>query len=104
MNYTSALANWHKRLVFVGTFFMLEPVLARAYDPLIASWAKPLLPTLCTEQVDEMGVLVFLWGSWIGAFLSLAAYDLKTEERAHIVTAVGFGWFALALLVSQFTW
>lgn len=94
---------WHKRLIFVGTFFMLEPVLARVYDPLIASWAKPLLPRLYTDQVDEIGFLVFLWGSWIGAFLSLAAYDLKTQKRAHIVTAAGFGWFALALLVSQFT-
>lgn len=25
--------DWHKRLVLTGTFFMLGPVLARAYDP-----------------------------------------------------------------------
>lgn len=95
-------AAWHKRLVFIGTFFMLEPVLARTYDPLVASWAKLLPPDVYTEQVDEIGFLVFLWGSWIGAFLSLAAYDLKTQRRVHIVTAAGLCWLALASLVSQF--
>lgn len=94
---------WHKRLVFTGTFFMLEPVLARAYDPLIVSWAKPLLSALYTEQVDEIAFQIFLWGTWVGLFLSLAAYDLKTQQRVHIVTIAGFSWVGLTLLISAYT-
>ncbi len=94
---------WHKRLILVGTFFMLEPVLARAYDPLVASWAKPLFPSIFTDEVDEIGFQLFLWGSWIGAFVSLAIYDLKTQKAAHVVTAGGFTWLAIALLASLLT-
>jgi uncharacterized membrane protein len=69
-------ADWHKRLIFTGTFFMLGPVLARAYDPLIVSWMEPLFPAL-TVQVDELGFLVFFFGVWMGFFVSLALYDWK---------------------------
>ena len=95
--------DWHKRLVFVGTFFMLEPVLARAYDPLVASWAQPVLGARYTEQLDEIGFQLFLWGTWVGSFLSLTIYDLKIQQRVHIVTAGAWSWFAIALLVSTFT-
>ncbi len=94
---------WHKRLVFTGTFFMLEPVLARAYDPLVVSWAKPLLSALYTEQVDEIAFQTFLWGMWLGLFLFLVAYDLKTQQRVHIVTIAGLAWFGLTWLISAYT-
>lgn len=94
---------WHKRLVFTGTFFMLEPVLARAYDPLIVSWLKPLLAARYTAQVDEVGFQTFLWGTWIGLFLSLAVYDLKTQRHFHPVTVSGSAWFALAWLISKYS-
>ena len=96
-------AALHKRLILVGSFFMLEPVLARAYDPLVASWAKVLFPSFFTEQADEIGFQLFLWGGWIGAFVSLAIYDLKTQKAAHLATASGFAWMSFALLVSVFT-
>ena len=91
----------HKRLVFVGTFFMLEPVLARTYDPLIVSWVKPLFPVLYTRQVDEAGFLVFLFGTWAAFFLSLALYDRRTLHRVHAVTVAGFAWFLLVHLASE---
>jgi hypothetical protein len=96
-------SDWHKRLIFVGTFFMLTPVLDRDYDRLIMSWAKPLFPLLYTARVDEIGFLVFRWGGWIGFFLSLVVYDWKTLRRTHPVTLAGCAWLALVSLVSEFT-
>jgi hypothetical protein len=96
-------SDWHKRLIFVGTFFMLAPVLDRDYDPLIMSWAKPLFPLLYTKRVDEIGYLVFRWGSWIAFFLSLELYDWKTLRRIHAVTLAGCAWFVAVVLLSEFT-
>lgn len=99
-----AQSDWHKRLIFVGTFFMLTPVLDRDYDRLIMSWAKPLFPSLYTQQVDEIGFLVFRWGSWIAFFVSLVLYDWKTlPRRVHPVTLAGCVWFVLVALISEFT-
>lgn len=92
--------DWHKRLIFSGTFFMLEPVLARAYDPVFVSWAEPLFPALFTKQLDEIVFFVFLFGTWIGLFLSLAAYDWKTQRRIHAVTWSGYAWFVFVWLFS----
>ena len=96
-------SDWHKRLIFIGTFFMLGPVVDRAYDPLIMSWAKPLLSTLYTKQVDEIAYLTFRWGSWIAFFLSLLLYDRKTLGRAHPVAVAGCVWFVLVVLISELT-
>lgn len=95
-------SDWHKRLIFTGTFFMLGPVLARAYDPMIVSWMEPLFPAF-TAQVDELGFLVFFFGVWILFFVSLALYDWKTLRHIHPVTAVGFAWFVLTWLISAYT-
>lgn len=92
-------ADWHKRLIFTGTFLMMGPVLSRAYDPLIVSWMEPLFPVF-TARVDDLGFHVFLWGIWIGLFVSLALYDWKVLRRIHAVTAAGFAWFVLAWLIS----
>ena len=96
-------SEWHKRLIFTGTFFMLGPVLARTYDKLIMSWMEPLFPLLYTKQVDEVGFLVYFFGIWVGFFLSLALYDWKTLRRIHPVTVAGFAWFVLTWLISGFT-
>ena len=94
-------SDWHKRLIFVGTFFMLGPVVDRVYDPLVMSWAKPLLSSLYTKQVDEMAYLTFRWGSWIAFFLTLALYDRKKLGRVHPVTWAGCGWFVVASAISE---
>ena len=96
-------SEWHKRLIFTGTFFMLGPVLSRAYDPLVVSWIKPLFPVLYTKHVDEAAYLTFFFGVWIGLFLSLALYDWKNLRRIHPVTVAGLAWLTTAWLVSAFT-
>lgn len=93
--------DWHKRLIFVGTFFMLGPVIDRIYDPFIMSWAKPLLGALYTKQVDELAFLGFRWGSWIAFFASLALHDRRTLGHIHRVTLAGSAWFALVALISE---
>lgn len=97
-----AQSDWHKRLIFSATFFMLGPVLSRAYDPLFVSWIDPLFPAY-TARVDEVAFLVFFWGLWIGFFLSLARYDWSLLRRIHPVTVAGFAWFALTWLLSTVT-
>jgi hypothetical protein len=94
--------DWHKRFIFTGTFFMLGPVLSRAYDPLIVSWMEPLFPALAA-RVDEIGFLVFFVGIWIGFFVSLACHDWKSLRRIHPVTVAGFAWFLLTWLISALT-
>ena len=95
-------SDWHKRFIFTGTFFMLAPVLSRAYDPLIVSWMEPLFPAFAA-RLDQIGFLAFFFGIWIGFFLSLALYDWKTQRRIHPVTVAVFGWFVLTWLISAFT-
>lgn len=96
-------SDWHKRLILTGTFFMLGPVLSRAYDPLVVSWMERLFPLLYTKKVDQIGFFVFWWGSWICFFLSLALYDWKTMRRIHRVTLAGCAWFALTWFISAVT-
>lgn len=54
---------WHKRLIFVGTFFMLAPVLDRIFDPFIIPWLESLLGGAYTKRVDNAAFLVWRWGS-----------------------------------------
>lgn len=97
-----ARPDWHKRLVFCGTFLMLGPVLARCYDPLLVSWMAPLFPAF-TARFDELGFLLFFFGAWTAFFVSLAAHDRRTLRRVHPVTFAGFGWFVLAWVASVAT-
>ncbi|TNJ33202.1 hypothetical protein [Arenimonas terrae] len=94
-----ARADWHKRLLFAGTFLMLGPVLARTYDPLIASWLGPLVPAM-SPQTDEALFLTYFFGVWVGFFVSLACHDWLKERRVHPATLAGFGWLLLSWLVS----
>lgn len=94
---------WHKRLILAGTFFMQQPVLDRAFDPLVPSWAKPLFSTLYTERFDEIAFQIYLWGTWIGAFISLAIYDLKTIRKPHIVTISGLLYFGIVWAIVKLT-
>jgi len=97
-----ARADWHKRLVFCGSFLMLGPVLARCYDPLVVSWMQPLFPAF-TARVDETGFLLFFFGGWAAFFASLAFHDQRTLGRVHPVTLAGFAWFVLAWVLSAVT-
>lgn len=94
-----ARADWHKRLVFCGSFLMLGPVLARCYDPLVVSWMEPLFPAFAA-RVDEAGFLLFFFGGWIAFFASLALLDRRTLGRVHPVTFAGLAWFAMSWVIA----
>lgn len=95
-------ADWHKRLLLVGTLFMLGPVLSRAYDALVVAWMEPLFPAF-VASADEVLFLVYFFGAWTGFFASLAAYDWTLLRRIHPVTAAGLAWFACVWLLSLLT-
>lgn len=79
--------DWHKRLLLIGTMALLEPVLARIYDPLFG----PLLPAKMSETLDMFLFLSFLFTSWLGLIGSLWLYDRLVIGRVHRVTIVGSG-------------
>lgn len=79
----------HKRLMFVASLFMMEPVLSRAFDPF-----DPLLLRFTDSQVDGAW-WVFFVATWNAFFLSLLVYDWKILGRVHAVTATGYAWFGV---------
>ena len=81
------LPDWHKRLLLIGTMALLEPVLARIYDPLFG----PLLPAKMSEALDTALFLSFLFGSWLWLIGSLWLYDRHVLGRIHRVTMLGSG-------------
>ena len=96
-------SDWHKRLLFAGTFLMLGPLLTRSYDKLVMSWAEPMFPSFYTKQVDEAAFLTYFCAVWASFFLSLAFYDWKDLRRIHPVTIAGCAWLVLAWLISALT-
>lgn len=85
-------ADWHKRLIYVATIFMLEPVLSRAYDPLVISWMEPLFPEF-TKSLGGLDFYLHIIAIKDGFFLSLFVYDWTSVRRIHPVTLAGFVWF-----------
>ena len=79
----------HRRLMLVATFYMLEPVLSRSFDPLM-----PWLDHLPAAEVDRTWWIFFIL-SWHATFLSLFAYDWCAARRIHPVTIAGYAWFCL---------
>jgi hypothetical protein len=84
----------HKRLMLIASFYMLEPVLSRAFDPF-----DPLLLRFTDAQVDQAWVIFFLT-VWNGLFISLLAYDGIVDRRIHPATAAGTLWFYLAWAIA----
>jgi hypothetical protein len=80
--------DWHRRLIYVGTLFMLEPVLARAYDPLLYPFEGWF-----TDRQADLAFLPWLFLVWLAFFLSLFLYDARVARRIHPVTIGGLLWF-----------
>jgi len=87
--------DWHKRLIFIATLLMLDPVLGRVYDPLVV----PLMTQMTEPQIDA-AFLPWLILVWLGFFVSLAAYDAIVARRLHPVTLTGLLWFAAAWTIA----
>ena len=86
----------HKRLVLAGTLFLLEPILARLYDPYLV----PVLPD-AVNRWDAVAYLVYLAGTWSAFYLSLFAYDRVTLRRIHPVSLTGF---AMAIAINLYAY
>jgi hypothetical protein len=84
--------DFHKRLVLAGTLFLLEPILARLYDPYLV----PVLPD-AVNRWDAVAYLVYLAGTWSAFYLSLFAYDRLVLRRIHPVSLTGF---AMAIAIN----
>lgn len=89
----------HKRLMFAGTLFMLDPVLARIYDPVIV----PVFMAHWTERQIDAAFHPWFFATWLGFFFSLIAYDGSTLRRVHPVTLFALLWFAFVWTVAFLT-
>lgn len=87
---------WHKRLMFTGTLFMLDPVLARCYDPLVV----PFFMTGWTEPQIESAFLPWFFSTWLAFFMSLIGYDVVTLRRVHPITLAASIWFGIVWLIA----
>lgn len=83
---TRSRPDWHKRYIYLGTLFLLEPVLARTYDPLIA----PLLPSYPPGE-DEHLFLSYLVVVWLAFYIATLIYDRLKAGRFHRLTLVSLG-------------
>jgi hypothetical protein len=84
--------DWHKRLLLIGTMALLEPVLARLYDPLFA-WA---IPVGIDKALDQALFLTYLFSTWALLVGSMWLHDRATIHRIHPVTLAGSGAILLA--------
>jgi hypothetical protein len=90
---------WHKRLIFTGTLFMLDPVLARCYDP----WVVPFFMTSWSEAQIDQAFLPWFFSTWLAFFISLAGYDLMTLRRVHLITLLASFWFGIVWTIAFVT-
>jgi hypothetical protein len=90
---------WHKRLMFAGTLFMLDPVLARFYDPIIV----PAFMSGWTEPQIDAAFLPWFFATWLAFFFSLVAYDVSTLRRVHPVTLIALLWFGAVWILAFLT-
>lgn len=88
-----ALAYWnrtkpglHKRYLFVGTFYVLGPVIGRVGGKFLE---ESLLNIVLTE-----GII------WNALFISLLIYDRKTLGKIHPISGIGFVWFYIFWIYS----
>lgn len=84
--------DWHKRLLLIGTMALLEPVLARLYDP-VFGWA---IPAGIDKALDQALFLTYLFSTWAVLVGSLWIHDYAALRRIHPVTLAGSGAILLA--------
>lgn len=95
--YLRRRSAWHKRLMLVGTLFMMEPILSRVFGTAEIT----ILKGLSDGQLDFYWYVV-VFSLWAGLFLSLFVYDWLTSKRFHPVTLGGAGWLVSAWTAVHF--
>jgi hypothetical protein len=77
----------HKRYLYMGTLYVLGPVLDRVAGKIMS--------------VDELLlVVIFELIIWNSLFISLFVYDWLTLKKVHPISWVGFIWFYVVWLLS----
>lgn len=74
----------HKRFLFLGTFFLLEPILSRF----------PL------DMLSDNAFYIFMFSIWNMFFLSFFAYDWKSLKKIHRITWMSYVWLYTVYLIS----
>lgn len=77
--------EYHKRMVCMGTLYLLLPIIDRAANHL------------------QLNPVVFDIVVWNGMFVSLFAYDWVVARKIHPVTYLGFGWFYIVWTLAELT-
>ncbi|HRH41987.1 MAG TPA: hypothetical protein PKY82_10110 [Pyrinomonadaceae bacterium] len=67
----------HKRLIYLATLYMLEPILSRASG----------------NMGSDISPFLFIPVVWNAFFLSIFVYDWVTIKRIHAITYLGYIWF-----------
>lgn len=95
--YIRGKSAWHKRLMLVGTLFMMEPILSRVFGTAEIT----ILKGMSDSQLDFYWYIVVftLWGL---LFMSLFAHDWLTSKRFHPVTVGGAAWIVTAWTTVHF--
>ena len=76
----------HKRYIYVGTLYVLGPVLDRVVGKLMS--VKSLT-----------GPVIFETIIWTALFVSLFIYDWRTLKRIHPISWIGCIWFYMVWLI-----
>jgi hypothetical protein len=76
----------HKRFIYMGSLFILEPILSRV-----------------TGNLHIESGQVFLVIVWNGLFISLFVYDWLTLKKIHKISWMGFVWFYIVWAISVLT-
>ena len=74
----------HKRFLFLGTFFLLEPILGRF----------PL------DILSDTAFHIFMFSVWSMFFLSFFAYDWIVLKKIHRITWMSYLWLLIVYVIS----
>lgn len=74
----------HKHYIFLGTFFLLEPILSRF----------PL------DMLSDTAFYIFLFGVWNLLFLSFFIYDWIVLQKIHRITWLSYLWVLVVYGIS----
>lgn len=83
----------HKRYMYIGTLYMLGPILDRAIDHFY-------LDTIVSEDVMYDIIVKIIWSLF---FIFLFIYDRVTLKKVHFLSMLGFGLFILTWLVAIYS-
>ena len=76
----------HKRFLFLGTFFLLEPILGR----------------LPLDRLSDTAFYIIEYSVWNMFFLSFIAYDWALLKKIHPITWISYLWVYTVYIISMY--